>query len=65
LDNKQKFIQNKRNKKDDDDKDPGGSGLSRNPSIMEISSQEFTKSTEKFSSNNEKKNNNNSSKRKT
>jgi hypothetical protein len=27
LDNEQEFIQNKRDKKDDDDKDPGGSGF--------------------------------------
>jgi hypothetical protein len=55
LDNEQEFIQNKRDK-DDDDKNPGGSGFSRNSSIIEIRSQEFTNSTEK-SSKNEKKNN--------
>jgi hypothetical protein len=54
LDNKQESIQNKKNKKDDDNKNPRGSGFSRNPSIIEISSQEFTSSTEK-SSKNEKK----------
>jgi hypothetical protein len=58
LDNKQEFVRNKRNKKDDNDKDPEGPGASKNSSIIEISSQEFAKTTEKSSTKNEKKNNN-------
>jgi hypothetical protein len=58
LDNEQEFIQNKRNKKDNDDKNPEGSDFYRNSSIIKINSQEFTNSTEKSSIKNEKKDNN-------
>jgi hypothetical protein len=48
-----RFIRNKKDKKYGNDKDTGGSGTSKNSSIIEITSQEFSKATEKSSAKNE------------
>jgi hypothetical protein len=57
-------IRNKINKKDDDDKDPGGSGPSKNLSVSKISSQHFATAIEKSSTKNKNKNNSNNNKKK-
>jgi hypothetical protein len=43
LDNEQESVRNKSAKKDDDDKDPGGSKTSKNSSIFKLIHKNFRK----------------------